>query len=146
MLNIKKMITSPSHKLHKLVFALDHEANKMLQKRFGISHKRAVFLAVLRSTGPVTQHSLAKTLGHSDPGVSSMLSELKKDGHIMVSPDPEHGRKHIVQLTESGDMLAYTVNKFLDKKFDMLSKAADVDTDLLSKMADDLYNTLVDKK
>jgi len=139
------MQDSPAYVLHKLVFALDRGADKMLQERFGISHKRALFLVVLQQE-PMTQHQLAVALGYTDPAISSMLVRLVKEGYVKVNPSPDHLRKKIVSLTPEGEVLVAQAKQLLDRSFARILKAAGVDSEQYKKQTEQIYLALDAKK
>jgi DNA-binding MarR family transcriptional regulator len=132
--------------LHKLVFELDRAADQLLRTNMGISYKRMLFLAVLQECGTVTQHALAVALGYSDPAVSTMLLELAKDGYILTTPSPEHGRKRLVTITLKGSEVVANGRRLLDSRFDRLMQAAGVDAHRYRELTEKLYHTLVVNK
>lgn len=133
---------SASYLLGRLVFALDRAAEHLLQDALALSYKRFLFLTVLEHSGTVTQHALAVALGYSDPSVSTMLVELSKEGLVQIAPSPEHGRKHLVTITEHGSTLVAQGRQILDQQFDALAAAAGVDTQQLSELAERLFRAL----
>jgi DNA-binding MarR family transcriptional regulator len=139
------MDESPAYRLHKLVFEMDRGADKLLRTHLGISYKRLLFLSVLQIHGTVTQHELAIALGYSDPAVSMMLLELAKDGYIRTTPSPEHGRKHLVTITDEGSEVVAKGRQLLDSHFDKLMVAAGVDAQHYSELTEQLYQALVTK-
>lgn len=136
------MEESPSYKLHKLIFSLDQEANKILKARLNMSYKRILFLVVLRNNAPLTQHQLAAILGYSDAAVSLMLTELKKSRYVSITPSPDHGRKMIVRLTDDGEAISEKASIILDEKFALLGKISGVDLNEYSRLTEKLYNAL----
>lgn len=139
------MQESPAYVLHKLVFTLDRGADKMLQERFGISHKRALFLVMLQQN-PMTQHQLAVALGYTDPAVSSMLIQLVKEGYVRITPSPDHLRKKIVSLTPVGEVLVGQARQLLDTSFAGLLKAAGVNGTRYKQQTEQIYQALSAKK
>jgi DNA-binding MarR family transcriptional regulator len=140
------MQESPAYKLQKLVAMLNRHADRLLQEEFGISYKRAIFLAVLYSEGPMTQHQLAVALGYTDPAVSAMLTELTKDGYISITPSPEHGRKRVVSLTPEGADFTARARAKLDADFARLMEMAQVDAEYYSQLTERIYQTLISKE
>ena len=128
------MEESTSSLLGKLVTLLESEAEHLLRSQLGISYRRMLFLFVLQHQDCVTQHRLAQSLGYSDPAVSTMLRELVKDGYVATTPDPDHGRKHLVQITPLGLELAHTARHILDTHFDELIQIAEVNDQQLQSM------------
>jgi DNA-binding MarR family transcriptional regulator len=113
---------SVADSLHKLVHTMDRTADKILQKQFGITYKRAYFLLTLQHLGAVSQHRLATALGYSDASVSTMLSELVKAGYVIIEPSPTHGRKKLVSLTPLGDNLVTEGRSLLGAHFNNILK------------------------
>jgi len=140
------MIESPSYKLHKLVFSLEREARKIVKKHVGISYKRVVFLIVLGSSQPLTQHKLADILGYSDAAVSLMLTELKVASYVTVTPSADHGRKRIVSLTPAGEAIAKKASAILDEKFAQLGEIAGADLKEYAHVTEQLYQALITKE
>lgn len=140
------MTESPSYKLHKLVFSLDREARKIVKKHVGVSYKRVVFLIILDSNQPLTQHELADVLGYSDAAVSLMLAELKEAGYVTVTPSTDHGRKRIVNLTRAGEAIAKKASAILDEKFAQLGEIAGVDLKEYAHATERLCQALIIKE
>jgi len=139
------MTESTSFLLGKFVTLLESEAEHLLRVQLGISYRRMLFLFVLQHQESITQHRLAQYLGYSDPAVSAMLHELVKDGYITTTPDPDHGRKHLVAITSRGLELARQGRHLLDTHFDELVQLAEVDEQQLQHMARRLLAALAIK-
>ncbi len=131
--------------LGKFVTLLESEAEHLLRAQLGISYRRMLFLFVLQHQESVTQHRLAQFLGYSDPAVSTMLRELVKDGYVTTTPNPDHGRKHLVRITPRGLELAQTGRHLLDTHFDELVQIAEVDDQQLQHMTRRLLAALAVK-
>ncbi len=116
-----------------------------MRAQLGISYRRMLFLFVLQHQESVTQHRLAQFLGYSDPAVSTMLRELVKDGYVTTTPNPDHGRKHLVRITPRGLELAQTWRHLLDTHFDELVQIAEVDDQQLQHMTRRLLAALAVK-
>ncbi len=140
------MNKSPSYYLHKLVLTLDKRADQLLQAEFGISHRRALFLAALHDGGSMTQHALAVELGYSDPSTSTMLAVLSKEGYVTIVPSKVHGRKRIVSLTQKGSELVVNAQKLLDAQFSEFSDSIDVDMNEYGKLTQQIYQSIIEKK
>lgn len=139
------MQISPSYRLHKVVSMLDRAADKKLRTAYGISYKRALFLAVIGGEGPLTQHSLAVALGYSDAAVSLMVTELLRDDYISVSHSPTNARQRIIALTPRGQRLADKIGNFLDEEFARLLAIAGVDLVAYDAMTDRILTILENK-
>ena len=139
------MEMSTAYLLGRLMFALDREAERLLQDQVGVSYKRILFLTVLRDFGTVTQHELAVALGYSDPAVSVMLGELTKDGLVATAPSATHGRKRLVSITPKGAEVVTRGRRVLDTSFDELLVRAEVDGQRLRESAARLYQAVLAK-
>jgi DNA-binding MarR family transcriptional regulator len=138
------MQETPTYTLHKLVFALDRSADALLRSQFNISYSRALVLVVLKEASGITQHQLAQELGHTDPAVSAILTELTKEGYVTSQVSPVHKRKKEVHLTPRGQELADKMYDYLSGKFESLLKAAGVDIALYHQMTKQIYTALDD--
>jgi DNA-binding MarR family transcriptional regulator len=139
------MAESTSYLLGKLVTLLESEAEHLLRAHLDISYRRMLFLFVLQHQESITQHRLAQFLGYSDPAISTMLRELVKDGYVTTTPDPAHGRKHLVRITPLGLELARKARLLLDTHFDELVQRANVDNEQLQYMTRRLLAALTAK-
>jgi len=136
------MQETPTYTLHKLVFALDRSADMLLRSQFDISYSRALILVVLKETPGVTQHQLAQELGHTDPAVSAMLTELTKEGYVTSQVSASHKRKKEVHLTPRGQELADKMYNYLSGKFESLLETAGIDAKLYHQMTKQIYAAL----
>jgi DNA-binding MarR family transcriptional regulator len=136
-------IDAPVYRLHKLVFALDRAADKILRSQLGITYKRLLFLLVLQHHDAATQHELAVALGYSDPAVSTMLLQLAKAGYVSTTPSPEHGRKRLVTITPQGSELVARGANLLDERFDRLMETAGVDAQHYGNLTEQIYRALI---
>lgn len=59
-------------------------------------------LGTLEDIEPATQHRLAQALSVSDPSISRSLRPLEAEGLVRITIDPDHARRRLVRLTESG--------------------------------------------
>jgi DNA-binding MarR family transcriptional regulator len=137
------MDDSPAYRLHRLVFALDRAADKLLRVHVGISYKRALFLVALQHHEARTQHELAVALGYSDPAVSTMLLELVKDGYVSITQSQAHGRKRLVAITPAGSELITKGRELLDAQFGLLMVSAGVDAPHYAALTDQIYHALM---
>ena len=77
----------------------------------GLSYSQMRLLGTLEDIQPATQHRLAQALSVSDPAVSRALRPLQADGLVQVRPDPEHGRRRLVSLTDAGRNAFHSTGK-----------------------------------
>ena len=116
-----------THLLHKSVWLMDRYADALLAQHFQLSFSRFYVLAVLGSIEPTTQHGLASCLGYSDAAVSRMVAALQEDGLLTQRNDPQHGRKHVIALTEKGQDILAKCNELLEREFDGMLVRASLD-------------------
>ncbi|NEA31013.1 MarR family transcriptional regulator [Streptomyces sp. SID13031] len=88
--------------LHRVVFLLGEAARQRGDDPGGLTYSQLRLLGTLEDIQPVTQHRLAQALLVSDPAVSRALGPLEAAGLVQVRPDPEHGRRRLVTITEAG--------------------------------------------
>jgi DNA-binding MarR family transcriptional regulator len=134
---------SPSYLLHRLVFALDRGADRLLRTHLAISYQRLLFLAILQHHGTMTQHELAVAMGYSDPAISTMLRELARDSLVQIAPSPTHGRRRLVSLTPRGREVVTAGRRFLDERFAELLRAAGVDGEQYRALTERILRALL---
>ncbi|MFF7727154.1 MarR family winged helix-turn-helix transcriptional regulator [Streptomyces sp. NPDC008001] len=88
--------------LHRVVFLLGEAARQRGDGLAGLSYSQMRLLGTLEDLQPVTQHRLAQALSVSDPAISRALRPLEAAGLVQVRPDPEHGRRRLVRITDAG--------------------------------------------
>ncbi len=88
--------------LHRVVMLLGEAARRRTDDLDGMSYSRIRLLGTLEDLEPVTQHRLAQALSVSDPAISRALRPLEADGLVQIAVDPEHARRRLVRLTETG--------------------------------------------
>ncbi|MBK3567713.1 MarR family winged helix-turn-helix transcriptional regulator [Streptomyces sp. MBT62] len=88
--------------LHRVVSLLGDLARRNTDPDGGLSYSQIRLLGALEDVEPATQHRLAQALGVSDPAISRALRPLEEDGLVRVTPDPQHARRRLVELTTTG--------------------------------------------
>ncbi|AHH98956.1 hypothetical protein GCM10010174_48320 [Kutzneria viridogrisea] len=88
--------------LHRVVFLLGEAARRRGNDPSALSYSQMRLLGTLEDIQPVTQHQLAQALSVSDPAISRALRPLEAAGLVQVRLDPEHGRRRLVSITETG--------------------------------------------
>jgi DNA-binding MarR family transcriptional regulator len=88
--------------LHRVVFLLGEAARRRSTDPGALSYSQMRLLGTLEDIEPVTQHQLAQALSVSDPAISRSLGPLEAAGLVQVRPDPNHGRRRVVSITEAG--------------------------------------------
>ena len=62
-------------------------------------------LIILLKGAPLSLGELARAMWMDAPTVSRMVQQMKRRGHLTVGPDPTHGRRILIRLTEEGLVL-----------------------------------------
>ncbi|WP_028933470.1 MarR family winged helix-turn-helix transcriptional regulator [Pseudonocardia spinosispora] len=88
--------------LHRVVLLLGEAARQRGSDPGGLSYSQMRLLGTLEDIQPATQHQLAQALSVSDPAISRALRPLEVAGLVQVRTDPEHGRRRLVSITETG--------------------------------------------
>ena len=88
--------------LHRVVLLLGEAARRRDDDLGGLTYGQMRLLGTIEDIQPTTQHRLAQAMSVSDPAISRALRPLEADGLVQVQPDPEHGRRRLVRITESG--------------------------------------------
>ena len=69
--------------------------------RYGLNRTDMRALDILGQVGPLTPTALARRLGFTTGGVTSVLDRLERAGYIRRRPDPSDRRRQVVQATEA---------------------------------------------
>ncbi|PFG56791.1 DNA-binding MarR family transcriptional regulator [Amycolatopsis sulphurea] len=88
--------------LHRVVYLLGEATRRRVDDSGGLSYSQLRLLGMLEEIQPATQHQLAQALSVSDPAISRALRPLEAAGLVQVRPDPAHGRRRLVAVTETG--------------------------------------------
>ncbi|MFE9575429.1 MarR family winged helix-turn-helix transcriptional regulator [Nocardia sp. NPDC006044] len=111
--------------LHRVVYLLGEATRRRVDNTSGLSYSQIRLLGTLEDIEPVTQHRLAQALAVSDPAVSRALRPLEEAGLVQVKTDPEHKRRRLVSLTESGRKAFHATGKPLADELRTALLAAD---------------------
>ncbi|MFE0023727.1 MarR family winged helix-turn-helix transcriptional regulator [Amycolatopsis sp. NPDC059021] len=103
--------------LHRVVMLLGEATRRRTDDRDGLTYSQIRLLGTLEDIEPVTQHRLAQALSVSDPAISRALRPLEADGLVQITIDPEHARRRLVRLTETGRKAFHTAGKPLYDEF-----------------------------
>lgn len=88
--------------LHRVVLLPGEAARRRGDDLGGLTYSQMRLLGTVEDIQPATQHQLAQALSVSDPAISRALRPLEAEGFVEVRPDPEHGRRRLVSITEAG--------------------------------------------
>jgi DNA-binding MarR family transcriptional regulator len=105
-----------SYDLHKLTARLDRAADRILQKREGISYSRFLTLFAVKN-GAANQRALAVWLGQSEPSTSRMVGVLASEGLLNACRIPGGGNSRRLQLTSAGAELVERGGRLLEGRF-----------------------------
>ncbi|MBE1470515.1 MarR family winged helix-turn-helix transcriptional regulator [Kibdelosporangium phytohabitans] len=94
--------------LHRVVFLLGEAARRRGGDSGDLTYSQMRLLGTLEEIQPATQHQLALALSVSDPAISRALRPLEADGLVQIRVDPEHARRRLVSLTETGRKAFHT--------------------------------------
>lgn len=86
--------------LHHIVALIDAYADARLTADFGVSFSEYHVIAVLFDEEPTDVTGLASCLGISKAAVSKRLPSLVRSGLVTTNPDPDHGRRILITLTD----------------------------------------------
>lgn len=103
--------------LHRVVMLMGEAARQRTDDRDGLTYSQIRLLGTLEDIEPTTQHRLAQALSISDPAISRALRPLEANGLIQVTVDPEHARRRLVRLTDTGRKAFQTAGKPLHEEF-----------------------------
>ncbi len=76
----------------------------------GLSLSQVSILRRLRLEGASTAASLAAAEHVSHQAITQILSRLKREGLVYTTPDPDEGRKRLINITDAGNCLFDAVN------------------------------------
>jgi DNA-binding MarR family transcriptional regulator len=84
--------------------ALSTEIDRLDQAaadRYGLNRTDMRALDILGRSGPLAPTALARLLGFTTGGVTTVLDRLEKAGYIRRRPDPGDRRRQLVETTEA---------------------------------------------
>jgi len=84
--------------------ALSTEIDRLDQAaadRYGLNRTDMRALDITGRAGPLAPTELARLLGFTTGGVTTVLDRLERAGYIRRQPDPADRRRQVVQITEA---------------------------------------------
>ena len=84
--------------------ALSTEIDRLDQaatERYGLNRTDMRALDIVGQAGPLAPTALARLLGFTTGGVTSVLDRLERAGYIRRQPDPSDRRRQVVHVTEA---------------------------------------------
>lgn len=103
--------------LHRVVALLGERARERMQEPGALTYSQMRLLGTLEEQPPMTQHRLAESLAMSDPAISRALQPLAGAGLVAIEPDPDHGRRKLVALTEQGSRVFHEAGRPVIEEF-----------------------------
>jgi DNA-binding MarR family transcriptional regulator len=103
------MATTKAAVEHQLLPLLDHlarvgrRAAEISMAPGGLRPRHLIALKLLNDSGPASQQGLAEALSLDPSNVVGLLNELEERGLITRRRDPADRRRHIVELSASGE-------------------------------------------
>lgn len=67
-------------------------------------------LLVISKAAPLSLGELARAMWMDNPTVSRMVQQMTQRGYLTVGPDPNHGRRIRIRLTQEGVTLCETLS------------------------------------
>jgi len=98
----------PDTPLVKLIAAARREVRQAFwsrNARLGLAPQQGWVLRVLSSEGPLSLHGLAQKVFMDDPTACRIVKALQEKGYVHSCPDPAHGRRLIITVSEEGQRL-----------------------------------------
>src|SRR6516165_8834470 len=83
--------------------ALSTEIDRLDQAaadRYGLNRTDMRALDIVGQAGPLAPTALARLLGFTTGGVTSVLDRLERAGYVRRLPDPSDRRRQVVEITE----------------------------------------------
>lgn len=87
---------------HKMVYAVDRGADRLLKERFNASFSQFMVLMAIDCCTKPSQQDIAQFMDLTPAAVSRQIDALVKSGSISRKPDPENRRSHMIALTPKG--------------------------------------------
>jgi DNA-binding MarR family transcriptional regulator len=117
--------------------ALSTEIDRLDQAaadRYGLNRTDMRALDITGRAGPLAPTELARLLGFTTGGVTTVLDRLERAGYIRRQPDPADRRRQVVQITDAtaardrevfGDLIRQTSDLLATYTDDQLTVIAD---------------------
>ena len=96
------ILNSTAFKLHQATLLIDRSADTHLRREHDLGYAHFLVLLIVRVAGPTSQRSIAENLGVSRASITQRVTALTRDGLLVVTPDPDDSRAHLVDLTPVG--------------------------------------------
>ncbi|TDD63302.1 MarR family transcriptional regulator [Kribbella antibiotica] len=97
--------------LHRVVLMIGESARRRTEDTDGLTYSQLRLLGTVEDIQPATQHQLAQAMAVSDPAISRALKPLEAAGYVQVVTDPDHARRRLVTITETGRKVFHNSGK-----------------------------------
>jgi DNA-binding MarR family transcriptional regulator len=81
----------------------------------GLTPQQGWILRELRARGPQSLHCLAQGVFMDDPTACRVVKPLHEKGLVASIPDPSHGRRIVISLSETGALVAPELDAIADQ-------------------------------
>lgn len=95
------LASPPSYIVKEVARALTRRAETLLRP-LGLGVAYIPVMVALDRGQAKTQADLVRVLGVEQPSMAQLLARMERDGLLVRTPDPDHGRNRIVRLTPVG--------------------------------------------
>lgn len=129
-----KAPTNQSPKLSYMIARVDRIISKLLMeelKALDISLPQYTALSVLAARGSLSNAKLAERSFIKPQSANKILQDLLATGWIERHADPTHGRRILIQLTESGHAKLSQCNQVVDHLEQKMLQGVDINLAML---------------
>ncbi len=113
------------YRLLLLARMIERESQRSIQEKFGLALADWRLLAIATSIGPCTASEISEAGEIDRAEISRAMQRLEPMGLLTRKPDPNHGKRLIIEATEAGEKLADEIKvdrrAFFDSIMDGLS-------------------------
>ncbi|MGW7292741.1 MarR family winged helix-turn-helix transcriptional regulator [Streptomyces xiamenensis] len=130
----ERLVVKPSW----LITQLSVHARRLVSDGFTAAGARGYhyrILAALEEFGPASQAQLGRRCRIDRSDVVAAVGELVERGHVDRTPDPDHGRRNKVTITEDGVRQLGRMDEVLDRvQDDLLTPLSAEDRQTLTRL------------
>ena len=83
--------------------------------RLGLAPQQGWVLRVLSKEGPMSLHGLAQQVFMDDPTACRIVKALQEKGLVHSVPDPSHGRRLVITVSDEGARLVPELNAIAEE-------------------------------
>ncbi|EPF71070.1 MarR family winged helix-turn-helix transcriptional regulator [Acinetobacter rudis] len=131
---LERSPNSPFPKTSYMIARVDRIISQLLTeqlKQLEISLPQYTALSVLAAKGSLSNAKLAERSFIKPQSANKILQDLLMAGWIEKNPDPTHGRRILVQLTETGYAKLEQCNQLVEQLENKMLKNIDINLALL---------------